>query len=402
MPQAQRPTIPALLMTVAVVGCNGPDDSARAPSHPSERAASAASPVGSAPSSAGSAPTGSTASAGGTAAAASSSATAAAPPPVTVPEAHCAAAGAPAPVRLGTHVWGLWDLAIDPSAVFAVSQKGWNNPQRVLYRVAKDGSGITDLIKYVNLVEEGHIAVDSAWIYFSAELPGNPPGHGSLLRIPREGGSPETMARRFGWLGGVYGGFAYGVDYDWAGKTEAVVRVPTSGGEVQTLLRRDPRHNGYGTGPYRYGDLVVDRDGVFLADSGEGAITRIAHEGGTPEILASQIITPHRLRTCGKYLFFSPNVEDALVSVPKAGGKVIATETDGAWAIAPDGDRMLVFGRDRRYEPGLIVLEDGGTKAARSALVHLFMSHAVADHQCVYYVRSDPLSVSYFDAIAKP
>jgi hypothetical protein len=49
-----------------------------------------------------------------------------------------------------------------------------------------------------------------------------------------------------------------------------------------------------------------------------------------------------------------------------------------------------------------MVLEDGGTKAARSALVHLFMTHAVADHQCVYYVRSDPLSVSYFDAIAKP
>ena len=401
MPSAQRLTLLALLVSTGLVGCNAPDDSTRAATHPSAHAASATSLASAPPSSAGPAPT---ASAGGTASAArpSASATAAAPPAVAVPEAHCAAAGSSAPARLGTHRYEVWDLAIDPTAVFAAGLKGWDGPPGEIYRVAKDGSGVTNLAKFTSLGRQGHIAVDGAWIYFSAYVPGKPPGQGSLLRIPREGGATETIAERFGWLGGVYGGFAYGVDYDWAGKAESVVRVPTGGGEVQTLLRRDPRHYGYGTGPYRYNDLAVDQDGVFLADSGDGAIARMSHDGGTPAILATKIITPHRLRTCGKYLFFSPNVDDGLVSVPKGGGEVTSTETGDAWAIAPDGDRLIALGRDRSSLPAVMVFEDGGPKATRSGLTHIWMTQAVVDRQCIYYVRADPNSLSYFDAIAKP
>jgi hypothetical protein len=323
---------------------------------------------------------------------------------------RCAAAGSPKAVHLGKHPSCLQDLAVGPSGLFALGRDSARGDRWSVYRVAKDGSGVTVLARLEGGSPDAHLAIDEHAVYVSQQVGGENAGGDALVRVALGGGPPETLAEHFGWLGGVEQGFAYGLDRSVVRGTEAVVRMATAGGEVQVLFRRRVQRIGYRGGPYRFADLAVDQDGVFLADSGEGAIVRMPLGGGSPEPLLHEALSPCCLHLTGKRVFFGSTADwNAVASVSKAGGapsdfdwRGLKSDAAGSWAVAPDGDHAIALGRGEQGGWRIYVLDADNKTIARAPLEHIDQTHAVADGECVYYVRVDRSGVSWFDAAAKP
>ena len=324
--------------------------------------------------------------------------------------ARCAAAGSPKPVSLGRHPSYLRDLVVGPTGLFAIGSDMARSDTRTIYRVAKDGSSVTTLAKLRDVRYAAHLGLDGRAVYVSQQLSGKSVDGDALLRVSIDGGTLETVAEHFGWLGGVDQGFAYGLDASVKTGSEAVVRVPTSGGEVQVLLRRKLQRVGYHGGPFRFTDLGVDRDGVYLTDAGEGRIAHLPLAGGTPETLLGDALSPCCLHLTGRRVFFGASYGyGTWGSVPKSGGRPAdfdwrgpQSDAGGAWAVAPDGDRAIALGVDTHGRWRMALLDADNKTIGSAPLKHIDQVHAVADEDCVYYVRVDPSGVSWVDAVAKP
>jgi hypothetical protein len=273
--------------------------------------------------------------------------------------------------------------------------------------VAKDGSGIVTLAKfdgtYATENDFSTLVSTPVGLLFSRRHGPKGSAHDTLLRVSRDGGPLEIVAERFGWLGAEHGGYLYGVDYDYWGGSETVVRMPVGGGEVTTLYQRSLKKVGYGTATYRFHDMAVDGSGVYLGDEGEGALVRLPLGGGNPEVLRQPVLIPHQLFLLGQTLYYCEDVECTPQQIPKGGGKTTAPGYSDGWAFAPERDHVWVFGRARRNDlPQLFLLASDGTLTPKGTPRHLFMSQAAADDECLYYVRNDPTPVSHFHAVAKP
>ncbi len=287
---------------------------------------------------------------------------------------RCKATSAMEPTHLFNHPTSLVGAVIDAEGLVAIAQKaGWGGPY-VIYRFARDGSGLSVLAKFASQ-ETRHVAIDGGSVYFSTREGGFYGGDDTLRRVPRGGGPIERVAERFGWLGGIHDGYAYGVNYDLRHGRESVNRVPLRGGAVETLSTRGAGRVHSNSAPVVYGDLAVDARGLFLVESGWG-LAFLPLTGGAPVERPFDRSVPPAVR---------------LASAP-------GWDT---WAVAHDGDRDVLLGQtDRGRRMG--VLDASGKVTHVEPMKHIYMRHAVADDQCVYYVRIDPSGVTWWSAIPAP
>jgi hypothetical protein len=211
-----------------------------------------------------------------------------------------------------------------------------------------------------------------------------------------------VLAERFGWLGAQYAGHLYGIDYDYWGGAESVVRIAEAGGEVKTLYRRAIGRPVDGAGSFCYTDIAVDGSGIYLADEGTATIARLPLGGGEPDVVVTGAPLPCALHALGDSLFYSYYLGGPLYRAPKSGGKGAATDCADLWAATSWRDEMWVFGRSE-WGPGHLFTLDGAGKTTRKLISQqIFMESAVADEDCLYYARMDPLETAYIDALARP
>ncbi len=179
------------------------------------------------------------------------------------------------------------------------------------------------------------IAVDSANVYWTT-VPS--PSGGTVLKIPKTGGAPATLASGLYSPGGiaVSGTNAYWTSQDPAGTNSGVIvqTVPLSGGTptsaADVLLSAIP------------GDIRLDSNNVYWSvfDYTNGAILRAPLDGGAVATLASGETYPLYMTIDGTHAYWTDSWHPgSVVSVPLAGGTptTLAAGQNSTAGIAVDG-----------------------------------------------------------------
>jgi hypothetical protein len=195
------------------------------------------------------------------------------------------------------------------------------------------------------------IAVDDENVYWSAGGPSL--GLGVVMRAPRAGGTPVTLA-----TGSPLSLIADGVDVYWGEAYTSglsLKRVPVSGGAVVSLAP---------TQSFRC--LAQDQDNIYWTDQGSGeggSILTLAKAGGAVATLAATTGSAFQIAVDDTNVYW---VEDTVMQVAKAGGTpvtLLAAPTDGTSpspscpSLAVAGDTLyLVLGSGDGYDNQLVTV----------------------------------------------
>src|SRR5262249_35303727 len=140
-------------------------------------------------------------------------------------------------------------IVADADTIYFVSQ-----PPDTLYSLPIAGGSLTTLLTTFNSANNttsdpiDGLAVDDANVYAA--------NYGSIWKIPKGGGTTQTLASGGGWGGAiaVKGDYLYGLG---TGAGVEVYRVPVAGGKVETLVSGQAA---------RYADIAVDDANVYWVD----------------------------------------------------------------------------------------------------------------------------------------
>jgi hypothetical protein len=334
-------------------------------------------------------------------------------------EAHCKAIGSKKAANLGTHNSPIVYLTMHHNALFALSQIGYGGGYGI-YRIAKDGSGVKLLTKFVSADRDiysfpNRIAVDESGVYFSKHTGAPAAGNDILYRVALDGGAASVVSEQFGAIAGIYEGYMYAVVSRRRQRLETIVRISTKDGKIDTLFTRPIGRNGYLDAPFMFTDMQVGAAGVILADQGTGSLLKLPHEGGTATTLLTHKFLINDLHLVGSRVFFGCGSEMAWIgyggvkeSVDISGANHLTFESmQKLWAAASDNVNLYELGRGDPNPangdvPRVLVLGSDGKRTYGPRLQQIEMTEAVVDAECIYYTRIDPADVTWYSAIPKP
>lgn len=184
-------------------------------------------------------------------------------------------------------------LAVDATHVYIAGGGG------TLAKARKSGGKRVELAG-VQVPNTGflEIAVDDTHVYWGVSGPGMvaPKGTGKLLRIAKEGGTPEVVADN---LDGPRG-LVIDADHVYFGTGETIVaRVPKSGGEVQKVYVGDPNPQ-----VTAIDETYVYWFGFDAMDDYSGYVRRAPRAGGPAETVVIRVPNPTGLVLSGNRLYW--------------------------------------------------------------------------------------------------
>jgi hypothetical protein len=167
------------------------------------------------------------------------------------------------------------------------------------------------------------VAVDSFFVYAGLRDAFN---NGSVVRVPKGGGAPVTVAT-------ITGGFAADMTASpagifWTENGTGRVRRLAPSGTVTTIATGSPSLRG----------IAVDEARVYWADSGPGTINSTPIGGGATTVLATGQLAPQYLAVDFCFVYWTDFAAGTVNRVNKQGGptQVLATGQPFAVGIAVD------------------------------------------------------------------
>jgi hypothetical protein len=174
-----------------------------------------------------------------------------------------------------------WGIVLDETYVYWGNCGDGVNANGAILRVPKVGGAPATLAS--GLVCPRGVAVDATSAYWTTQGPGLGPT-GAVMKVPIAGGSPTVLAAGLGYPGDAIALDAQGVYWTEGAASNAtgfVMKVPVSGGASVTLAANQQQP----------GAIAVDATGVYWIDAGSsggpGALMWLPSAGGDPVTVTS-------------------------------------------------------------------------------------------------------------------
>jgi hypothetical protein len=181
-----------------------------------------------------------------------------------------------------------------------------------LSRIGRDGTPATVIGRHKGLGDPKSPVLGEDATYFIRNK--------TLYRMPRDGGETTQLAKAFSNAIAVKGNSIYGVSCDPKNPIDHLVRIATSGGEVESLVdieRPKAQDQDGGTFPCDYRSLAADDGAVYLAHWNGRRVLRVSLADKTVTALATKRAFPSHLGIEGESILFQ--AADGLYRVSKTG-----------------------------------------------------------------------------------
>jgi hypothetical protein len=237
-----------------------------------------------------------------------------------------------------------------------------------------------------------------------------------LMRV-RQDGTSEVIAEVPRAVDDYFDGYVYGRDYDRKTGELSVFRLPVKPGPREIIFRRPRARCARGGLSDNIGRAAVDRDGVFFADGKEGVVRKLAHAGGTPDVVKRDLAFYNDVSVMQDYLFVwgAPFLKNGTKPTwSNEHERLFGKGESGCcdkWSSVRKGNFEFVMGRasDDRLsceEPSGFAYEylPGGIIHARRFALrsqHAWMGELGVDEQCLYYTRTDGAN-TWFYSLPRP
>ncbi len=290
------------------------------------------------------------------------------------------------PVRLGTGVGLVYDLAGDATSLYNVTRDAYGS-RGVLGKARKDGGGAVTLTS-MDLEPRG-LAMDDESLFYTSGI--------RLMRFPKKGDAAAVVAPIFSSQRiALDPGHVFGVPADY-GPYDRVAVVPKTGGgvdEIATAKRPDSKQ-----GPNGFSSIAVDASAIYVADSGHDRLIVFPIKDGKVDaektLVAKQPKVENLVIDDAK-IVFTLGLSGDLMSVPKSGGKPtkLASGLAKHAPLAMDAKSIYttLAGKDDDAPHTLAeVPAQGGTPKPIPSVDATCSVEAVAlDSACVYWIEREP------------
>jgi sugar lactone lactonase YvrE len=200
-----------------------------------------------------------------------------------------------------------WALAVDSTTVYWTGAASAFRPSTsgTVMSVGLAGGAVSTLVPANPLGGAGDfmgIAVDSNYIYWTE---GNGVVGGAVVRLPKLGGTPKTLA-----VSGRY--YPVGIAVDdtnvyWADRNDGAIHsVPIGGGTVGTLASSDS--------PW---SIAIDSTTAYWTNLNGGTVMSVPLTGGTPTVLASGQSAPRGIAVDATSVYWANNGGTVMKVTPK-------------------------------------------------------------------------------------
>ena len=268
----------------------------------------------------------------------------AAPKPSTPPgpsdSVHCKALGKRGLVSIGALGEELVDLATEDGSVFAFGFHR-NLARFSATRYHRDGTTPAVVGRHTGPGEPKSPQLATDAVYFLRNR--------NLFRMPRSGEATTELAHKFSNAIAVQGGFVYGVSCEPKRPVDHLIRISTTGGDVETLVdfdRSASKETDQGTTGCDYRSLIVEDGTAYVAHWNGRRLLRISIGSKMVLDLAPKKEFVDHLRLLGDHLLF------------QAGGGVYRVSK-----TTPDANRVTELGKSpfSFYAPttGALFIHDG-------------------------------------------